>query len=68
MMFEAGGAGATQVLVRQVEQPLVVGVGWTWSYEPLIDAEGLVAGLRATGARQFVVQEAFEMIGAWLGS
>ena len=40
-----GGPGAAQILVRQVEDVLIVGVGVNRGHETLLDAEGVVEHL-----------------------
>ena len=64
---QCGGARAAQVLVRQVEQLLIVRVGVDGRHPPLLDAEGSWITL-ASGARQLVVHEAFEMMWCFDGS
>jgi hypothetical protein len=46
-----GAAGAAQVLVRAVEQHLVVGVAVDGGHHRLLDAEGLVEHLHDRGER-----------------
>ena len=62
----AAASKPVQVFVNLVGQTraLVVGVGVDRGHEAFLDAEGLVQHLHH-GARQFVVQEALEMM-SWL--
>ena len=67
-MLIAGGAGATQVAVRAVLQVLVLGVGVHRRHQAALDAERCRCSTLASGARQFVVHEALEMIVLAAGS
>jgi hypothetical protein len=73
IMLQAGGPGPAQILVRQVEDALVVGVGVDGGqHVALGHAERLACMTLTAGARQLVVQEALEtmwwMAGSYLSS
>ena len=62
-----GGAGAAQVLVRQVEDGLVVRVAVDVTIDPRTKPK-LSRMTFTIGTRQFVVHDAFEMIVCFAGS
>ncbi len=57
---ERRGAGAIEILVQRVEGRLVAGIGVDRRHVAALDAEAPCAAHAATGARQLVVQDAFE--------
>ena len=59
---ERGGAGAAQVLVRAVQEVLVVGVGVDRGHQARARSSNVSCSTLAIGARQLVVHDAFEMI------
>ena len=68
MMFMRRGAGPAQVLVREVQDDLVVGVGVDGGHQALLDAEGRRAAPWPSAPTQFVVQDALEMMWCVAGS
>jgi len=59
---QRGGAGPSQIPVRAVLQVLVGGVRVDRGHQTLFDPELVVDRLWPSAARQFVVQDAFEMM------